>query len=115
MATFPVLKTGALVQYPLSVVTRFATEEVYFLDGSRHVFPLQSPLRKWIVRLDQLDPDEMTAVAAFVEAWVGGTFSFTDPGSGSIAPKCVLQGGGVEFQTVEELRSRVQMTIEEVR
>ena len=114
MATFPTLKTGAVAQYPLTSGYRFATQQVRFLDGSRHVFPLQKALRRWIIQFDQIDPEEFSVVAAFVEATLGQTFSFTDPGSGIVAPKCMLQGSAVEFQTLDEFRSKLQITVEEV-
>jgi hypothetical protein len=81
--SFPVLKTGAVAQYPLARSVRFSTQAVRFLDGSQQKFRLYgSGLRRWTVKLDQLDETELSALIDFVDAQGGATFSFTDPGSG---------------------------------
>ena len=68
MATFPVLKTGAVAQYPLERGVRFSTQAVRFMDGSRQRFRLYGPgLRRWTLKLDLLDEQELGAVISFVE------------------------------------------------
>ncbi len=68
MATFPVLKTGAVAQYPLGFGVRYSTHAVRFLDGSQQKYALiGTGLRRWTISLDLLDEQELGAVIAFVE------------------------------------------------
>ena len=56
MASFPVLKTGAVAQYPLARSTRYSTQSVQFLDGSQQTFKLYPlPLCRWSIQLNELD------------------------------------------------------------
>ena len=68
MSAFPTLRTGAVAQYPLDLAVRFQTQSVKFMDGSQQRFRLYgSGLRRWKIRLDLLDEQELAAVAAFLE------------------------------------------------
>ncbi len=87
MATFPTLKTGAVAQYPSDLQQNFSTTVVRFLDGSEQRFPwYAAALKRWVIRLELLDESELTALQAFFvsEGGRAGTFSFTDPFSGSM-------------------------------
>ena len=83
MATFPILKTGAVAQYPLACGVRFSTQAVRFMDGSQQRFRLiGTGLRRWTMKLDLLDEQELGAVIAFVEQQGSAVFAFTDPADG---------------------------------
>jgi hypothetical protein len=115
MATFPMMKTGAQVQYPLETSSRFLTQSVEFLDGSRQSFSLQGrALRSWSIRLDLLDDQELSAVAGFVAQTCSGTFLFTDPVSGEASIKCILGADGFQTTSLEEMRGLATLVIREV-
>lgn len=116
MATFPLLKTGAVTQYPLLRSTNVSTQSVRFLDGSRQTFSINGGgLRRWSVSLNLLDETEVSAVLKFAESVGTGTFTFTDPGTGETANKCVLSGGEVDAALTDELNGKVALEIEEVK
>lgn len=113
MSNFPALKTGAVAQYPLQAATRYSTQEVLFLDGSRQAYALAAPLRRWAIAVKKLDVAEVSAIHDFLDLQQGAPFSFTDPVSGSIAQKCLVRG----FCSTDldaDLRAQIQLTIEEV-
>lgn len=115
MATFPSLKTGAVVQYPLTTATSFLTSAVEFLDGSRQAYQLQrGPLRKWSILLDRLDTSEISAIAAFSADQSGNTFEFQDPVSGLAVPKCVLDGGSTAVLLSGEFQASTRLTVVEL-
>ena len=87
MASFPRLKTEAVMQYPAARSLAFATEVVRFVDGSEQRYrDFGAPLRRWTIRLDLLDEAELTALEEFYTAQQGafGNFSFTDPWDGRV-------------------------------
>ncbi len=91
MASFPTLKTGAVAQYPSDRQQSFSTQVFRFVDGSEQRFPAYgAALRRWTVRLDLLDEAELTALQQFFQSAGGraGTFSFTDPFSGTAYSNC---------------------------
>src|SRR5580658_4679567 len=103
MATFPILKTGVVAQYPLDLGVHFSTQAVRFMDGSRQRFRLIGVgLRRWTVKLDLLDEEELGAVIAFVERQLSATFAFTDPLTGASAPTCIISGQ--EFDATMNLK-----------
>jgi len=115
MATFPTLKTGAPAQYPLDSGVRFSTQAVRFMDGSQQKFRLYGVgLRKWTLRLDLLDEDELNAVIAFVGQQGSAPFAFTDPVTGSAASTCVLSGQRSDVTMTRELDGQTTVVIEEI-
>ena len=114
MSKFPVLKTGAVSQYPLGTATRFQTQSVRFLDGSQQKFALYAGLKRWSIELDLLDDSEFAAISAFSDQQGSASFSFTDPVSGTAYPKCVLSEDKFELTGVDEGRGRVRLAIEEI-
>lgn len=115
MATFPVLKTGAVAQYPLSLGTHFSTQAVWFLDGSQQKYRLIGKgLRRWTVRLDLLDEGELGAVIAFVEQQQSASFTFTDPFTGTSVPNCVLAGQRFDATVNPKLSGQTTVVIEEI-
>lgn len=91
MNSLPKLKSGAIMQWPARRERQFSTEVLEFADGTeqrfRHYF---QALRRWIVRLDDLDEEELGTMESFYAQEQGGfgTFSFTDPWDGTVYPEC---------------------------
>lgn len=117
MAGFPVLKTGAVAQYPMSTSATFATRVLRFVDGREQRIRLRgNPERRWVVPLALLDDGELAAVEEFV-ASVQGTsqeFEFTDPFTGLVFPRCRLAADDVTLQSNGAEAARTQVEIVEV-
>lgn len=115
MATFPVLNTGAVAQYPLGLGTCFSTQSVWFLDGSQQKYRLIGKgLRRWTINLNLLDEDELGAVIAFVEQQQSASFTFTDPFTGASVPNCVLSGQQFDATISPKLSGQTTVVIEEI-
>lgn len=115
MATFPVLKTGAVAQYPLSRGVRFSTQAVRFMDGSQQKFRLIGVgLRKWTLKLDELDEQELGAIIAFVEQQGSATFTFNDPTTGVAVANCMISGEQFDATMNLEMNGQTTMVIEEI-
>jgi hypothetical protein len=115
MASFPTLKTGAAAQYPLDFGVRFSTQAVRFMDGSQQRFPLYgSGLRRWMLRLDMLDEQELAKVTAFVQQQGSAPFAFTDPATGAVASTCVIAGQQLNVTMKSEMRGQTIVTIQEI-
>ena len=118
MATFPVLKTGAVAQYPAGRETAFANHVYRFVDGSEQRYrAAASPLRKWVIQLSALDEVEMGAVTSFFEGNQGAfsRFSFTDPWDQTVHPHCVLDSDALETTAQGEMSLAGTVTIRELR
>lgn len=114
MATFPVLKTGAAAQYPLGFGLRFPTQAVRFLDGSQQKFRLMAAgLRRWTIKLDLLDEEELGAVIAFIEQQGSATFAFTDPLTGENAT-CAISSAQFDATMIREMSGQTTVVIEEI-
>ena len=101
MASFPILNSGAVTQYPSLLGTGQAVQVIRFLDGEEQRFINQGrQFRRWQVNLRQLTDREMFGLQIFFEGQLGdySTFSFPDPISGKEVLNCRL--GDPEF-TVE--------------
>ena len=115
MATFPVLKTGAVAQYPLGFGVRYATQAVRFLDGTHQKYRLMgAALRRWTINLDLLDEQELGAVIAFVEQQGSAVFAFTDPLTGNTVPNCVLAGETSAATVKRDMTGKTTVVIEEI-
>ena len=115
MATFPVLKTGAVAQYPLDRGVRFSTQAVRFMDGSQQRFRLNGTgLRRWTLKLDQLDEQELGAVIAFVEQQGSAVFTFTDPVTGDSVATCMISGEQFDATMNGEMNGQTTIVIEEI-
>lgn len=115
MASFPTLKTGAPAQYPLGRAVRYATQAVRFMDGSRQRFRLYGTgLRKWTLKLDLLDEQELGTVIAFVEQQGDAPFAFTDPATGDIVANCVISGQQMDATMTREMSGQTTVIIEEI-
>jgi hypothetical protein len=115
MANFPVLKSGAMAQYPLAKTVRYKTHEVRFLDGSRQRYSMQGRgLRQWTVALDSLDDQELSAVAEFAEEQRGAAFAFVDPVTGESIGACRIAGEGFDVFQREEMAGQARLVIQEI-
>jgi hypothetical protein len=115
MASFPTLKTGAVAQYPLQTGSRFASQAVQFINGSRQLYRIQGPaLRRWSIQFDDLDEGELAAVIAFVEQQCLAPFSFTDPVTGLTAAKCIIGGQKMGAGMKREENGQATLIIEEI-
>jgi hypothetical protein len=115
MATFPILKTGAVAQYPLDRGVHFSTQAVPFMDGSRQKFRLIGVgLRRWTLKLSLLDEEELGAVIAFVEQQTSATFAFTDPVTGDNVARCIISGEQFDATLDREMRGQTTVVIEEI-
>jgi hypothetical protein len=91
MAIFPILSTGAVMQYPASLTLDRPVQVIRFLDGSDQRFPARGRLlRSWEIQLALLNDAELQQVEAFFQAQAGeySLFDFPDPFSGATVPNC---------------------------
>ena len=115
MATFPVLKTGAIAQYPLDSGVSYLTQAVRFMDGSQQKFRLiGTGLRQWTLKLDQLDEQELAAVISFVEQQGSAVFAFTDPVTGDNVATCTISGQQFDATMNGEWSGQTTVVIAEV-
>ena len=93
MATFPVLTTGAVAQYPLAKSSGYGVDVIRFVDGSDQRYRTTgNGLRRWAISLNQLSDTEMALLLEFFEEQQGAfsAFIFTDPFTGTDIPNCRL-------------------------
>jgi hypothetical protein len=105
MATFPVLTTGAVTQYPSSRRATYRTSITTFVDGSEQRFrELKQPIRSWVIRLHILTAGEIAAVESFFEARQGqfGSFTFVDPWDGTEYPDCSFDQDTFSLEALTE-------------
>jgi hypothetical protein len=118
MAQFPILKTGAVAQYPLVWTRSFRTDIVAFLDGSEQRFRNSSSvLHAWEIDLAKLDELELASVEQFFLGNQGqaNLFVFTDPGSGANYPNCSIDGADLILESTAPLSGRTTVVVRENR
>jgi phage-related protein len=118
MSDFPVLKTGAVIQYPAEKATRYSTQVLRFVDGSEQRFrDFDASLRRWTIRLDALDETELCALRNFFRTQRGaaGTFSFTDPWNSNVYDKCSLESDEMVEHLLNEGRSQTSLIVREIK
>ena len=118
MATFPVLKGGAVAQYPAHRSIDYATRILRFVDGSEQRMRDQSgPLRRWIVPLERLDDDELAAVDAFLVAQQGALeeFTFPDPWDGTEYSHCSLDDDSAVLEYARNGYGRTALVVRQNR
>jgi hypothetical protein len=118
MPQFPILKTGAVAQYPLSTAYIYRADIVAFLDGSEQRFRNSpSVLHQWNITLSELDEQEMSNVETFFLALQGPTqpFAFTDPSTGTSYASCSLVAESLTENYVQPLSSSTSLVIRENR
>ena len=117
-AQFPVLKTGAVAQYPATNTTQFASFVVRFLDGGDQRYrQFASSLRRWTIKLDMLDETELNAIEQFFIAQEGcfGTFSFIDPWTQATFANCSLDQESLEYGVRGEAQGTTSLVVVENR
>lgn len=118
MSRFPILKTGAVAQYPLKTTYKYKADIVWFLDGSEQRYR-NSPgvLHQWEIDLSKLDEQEMAAIEEFFLANEGATslFAFTDPSTGAVYQNCSVAGSELAFTFVGPLSGTAKTVIRENR
>ncbi len=118
MAVFPLLKTGAVAQYPLSTTLTYRADIVWFMDGSEQRFRnAPSVLHEWEIALDQLDEQEMASIESFFleNATVAGTFAFNDPSTGVTYPSCSIASDEMRVAFKGPSSGSTKLTIRENR
>lgn len=118
MSTFPLLKTGAVTQYPASVIQQYGTDLVIFLDGTeQRNRRLPGPAKRWVIDLSQLDDDEARRVEAFFLSQSGsyGSFSFSDPWSGTTYTDCSFEEDVLVLRFEAQDRAQLRLTVLENR
>ena len=93
MTTFPLLNSGAVTQYPMTVGSGQTVKILRFLDNSEQRFLNQGrQFRRWQINLSQLTEGELFALEDFFEAQSAdySIFSFPDPFTGTEVPNCRL-------------------------
>lgn len=91
MATFPVLSTGAVTQYPAPITSGEGVQVIRFLDASDQRYITQpAMLRQWQIRLDLLNDSEIQQLEGFFTSQSGdySPFTFPDPFSGTEVANC---------------------------
>ncbi len=118
MADFPKLKTGAITQYPSQRRIDYSTGIVQFIDGSEQRFrDAPGSLKRWTIRLDQVDEGELAILTEFVRSQQGeyGSFTFTDPWDGAVYGNCSFEGGVMERRLMTESRGSTTLIVKENR
>src|SRR5260370_37981228 len=118
MATFPLLKTNAVAQYPATKVLRFQNQALRFLDGTEQRYrDAAGPLHRWEILLNQLDEGEMAALDEFFAANQGafGSFAFTDPLDGRVYANCSLASDELDLTSLAEMSGTMSLTVIENR
>ncbi len=118
MATFPILKTDAVAQYPASKSLRFQNQVLHFLDGTDQRYrDSAGVLHGWEIRLNQMDEREMAEIEQFFVDNQGcfGSFAFTDPWDGQAYPNCSIGSDDLDLTSTAELRGTVSLKIVENR
>ena len=98
MATFPILSSGSITQYPTPLTTGQAVQVIRFLDGSDQRYLVEGKmLRSWEIRLNLLNETEIQLIEAFFTSQQGdySPFIFPDPFTSSNVPNCRLGAPGL--------------------
>jgi hypothetical protein len=118
MATFPLLKTGVVAQYPATRSAAYQNQCLRFLDGTEQRYrDSAGPLHRWVISLTLLDENEREALIEFFEELSGsfGSFSFTDPWDSQVYEDCSLENDGIDVRSLAELRGTASLTVVENR
>jgi hypothetical protein len=89
--TFPLLSSGAVIQYGSPVGFVWPAQVIRFLDGTDQRFlTCGNVFRRWAVDLRLLNESEIAALETFFNTMSGeySTFTFPDPISGTNVPNC---------------------------
>jgi hypothetical protein len=118
MANFPMLNSGAVMQYPAQRSTQFSNYVAWFVDGAEQRYrECSAPLSRWIIRLDLLDEAELHTLEQFFLSGQGafGSFTFTDPWDSTTLTNCSLEGDVFDLRLTEEGRGGTNLVVRENR
>lgn len=118
MAAFPVLKTGAVAQYPAARTFVYRNQALRFVDGNEQRYrDSAGPLHRWTIRLDLLDATEMAALEDFFFGNQGrfAGFTFVDPWDGSSYSNCSIAADELTATAQHDFRNSTSITIVENR
>jgi hypothetical protein len=116
MSSFPELKTTAVAQYPSRRTLVFRNESVRFVDGRQQWYrDSAAAVRRWEIRLDQIDEGEAAALDEFFTRQQGafGSFEFVDPWDGALFENCSFALDELEIETGGEMRNSTRLIIQE--
>lgn len=117
-ADFPLLKTGAIAQYPATKTIQYSSFVVHFLDGSDQRYRQYAPaLQRWRIKLSLLDESELNAMEQFFESQQGaaGVFSFTDPWTQTVYASCSFAQDSLTSQLTDTSRGTMTVAVAENR
>jgi hypothetical protein len=118
MGAFPKLKTGAVMQYPASRSVEYATQVYRFVDGSEQRYRERGAgARRWEIRLERLDEEELQSLQEFFGSVEGraGSFAFTDPWDGVTYEDCSLENDEMMVEVSGEMRGQTVLVVRENR
>ena len=118
MITFPILKSGAVAQYPAQRSVARSTWIGRFVDGSEQRFRNEaSVLHRWVVNLSLLTEAEVVAIREFVVNVNGrfGSFAFTDPWDATVYSSCSLDADANTIEWFGENNGHTSLVIRENR
>ncbi len=118
MLSFPILKTGAVAQYPASRSLIFQNVALRFVDGTEQRYrDSAGPLHRWEIMLDRLDEGEIAAIEEFFLGAEGSyaDFSFADPWDQKSYPHCSIEADRLEVTAKLELWGVTTLAIVENR
>ena len=116
MATFPVLKTGAVMQYPAVVTIRYSNQLIQFVDGFEQRYrDYAAPLHEWLIRLELLDEEEIRSLEQFFTDQDGQfeSFVFVDPMDNVTYPDCSLVIDDMDVTVDGERRCKTSVVVRE--
>ncbi|HYI96457.1 MAG TPA: DUF2460 domain-containing protein [Bryobacteraceae bacterium] len=114
MATFPLLTTGAVTQYPSARRFTYSTCITRFLDGTEQRFrELKHPVRRWLIQLHNLSATEMASIEGFFEQMQGqfGSFTFIDPWDEAEYSDCSFDQESFSMEAINENRYQGHLVI----
>ncbi|HLN01685.1 MAG TPA: DUF2460 domain-containing protein [Bryobacteraceae bacterium] len=117
-AAFPLLKTGAVVQYPATKTTQYSSFVIRFMDGSDQRYRQYTPaLQQWNIKLNLLDEGELHALEQFFMSQEGGfgTFTFVDPWTQTVYPNCSFEQDTLPYQLTDTSQGTLSVVVVENR
>jgi hypothetical protein len=118
VADFPLLKTGAVAQYPAGRRLRQRAAVLRFVDGSEQSFRREGAgLKSWSIELSLLDDGEVARIEQFFATQGGrmGSFSFTDPWDSTTYEDCRLDSDEIRTEFTGEGRAATRLAIRQNR
>lgn len=116
MPTFPILRSGAIVQHPLGRTLGRRTKVIEFLDGHEQRFRLAGQtVRKWFIDLTALTDEEVGTLWRFFLEMQGpaGKFTFVDPLTGTEYRNCRFDHEFLDIHAIEAGQSSITLIIRE--